>query len=106
MCRLQEKHTREGLRDHLLAVSSLQGDQQSLQASINALRRKIFETQERRERLVASGSRWAWHPQLEVFLLNPVASQVLVRLHTKLYITNRCTVVHVYVCAIHNYTCV
>ena len=58
-CRLQEKHTREKLRDHLRVVVATQTELKVALANVGELKRRIQQTHEKRERLLATTTRWA-----------------------------------------------
>lgn len=59
-CRLQEKHNREKLRDHLKSMVDTQEELKEVQARVKELQTKIKEAHSRQERLIDSSSRLAW----------------------------------------------
>ena len=55
--RLQEKHTREKLRDHLKMITRLQSELAEMQGRVAEVRTKIREADERRKRMLATATR-------------------------------------------------
>ena len=55
--RLQEKHTREKLRDHLKTISSLQTELLDLRKKLTSIQNKIKSTHDRRGKLMKAASR-------------------------------------------------
>ena len=58
-CRLQEKHTREKLRDHLQAVAGLQRELQEVRKRLVATQSKIRTSHDRQQKLLKSTARSA-----------------------------------------------
>ena len=56
MCRLQEKHTREQLRDHLKAIVSTQAELQQVFQRISDIQAKIRRSHQRQQQLLATHS--------------------------------------------------
>ena len=54
ICRLQEKHIREKLRDHLKSIVSMQHDLKEVQRKVMEMETKISSTHKRQERLLES----------------------------------------------------
>ena len=54
VCRLQEKHIREKLRDHLKSIVSMQQDLKEVQRKVMDMETKISSTHKRQERLLES----------------------------------------------------
>lgn len=57
LSRLQEKHTREKLRDHLKMITRLQSELAEMQRRVREVRTKIREADERRKRMLATATR-------------------------------------------------
>ena len=57
LCRLQEKHTREKLRDHLQAIASLQTELLEVRKRLTSIQSKIRASHDRRQKLLKSSSR-------------------------------------------------
>jgi len=55
--RLQEKHTREKLRDHLKMITGLQSELAEVQGRVAEARRNIQEAHERQKRMLAIATR-------------------------------------------------
>ena len=55
--RLQEKHTREKLRDHLRMITRLQTELAEIQGRVAEVRTKIREADERRKRMLTAATR-------------------------------------------------
>ena len=55
-CRLQEKHARERLRDHLKMIASLQTDLMEVRKRLLSTQGKIRATQDRKQKLLKSAS--------------------------------------------------
>ncbi len=57
LCRLQEKHIREKLRDHLQSIVSMQTELMAVQRKVLDTEAKITSTNDRQQRLLESASR-------------------------------------------------
>ena len=57
--RLQEKHTREKLRDHLKNMVGTQEELKEVQMKISEVGQRIKQAHQRQERLLPPGARWA-----------------------------------------------
>lgn len=57
--RLQEKHNREKLRDHLKAMVATQEELKEVQKRVKDVQRKIKDAHSRQERLLSSSTRLA-----------------------------------------------
>ena len=57
LSRLQEKHTREKLRDHLKMITGLQSELAEVQGRVAEARRNIQEAHERQKRMLAMATR-------------------------------------------------
>ena len=57
VCRLQEKHTREKLRDHLQAIASLQTELLEVRKRLRSMQSKIQATHDRKQKLLKASSR-------------------------------------------------
>lgn len=55
--RLQEKHTREKLRDHLKSMSTMQEELKEVHAKISEVKTRIKKASQRQERLLHPGAR-------------------------------------------------
>ena len=55
--RLQEKHTREKLRDHLKTISSLQTELLDVRKKLTSIQNKIRSTHDRKQKLMKAASR-------------------------------------------------
>ena len=58
--RLQEKHVREKLRDHLKSIVSMQTELMEVQKKVKEAEAKITDTHNRQERLLESATRLAY----------------------------------------------